>query len=146
MLLGQRDIAVVGNDLLSFRAEDPVDVGADDGVLTAYEVSAMDLKGTELVVLSACETGLGKVAEGEGVYGLRRAFQMAGARTVVSALWPVSDEATAEMMGRLYGRTDESLPDAMRRLKLGKISELRSGGGVDHPFTWGAFIAQGDWR
>jgi CHAT domain-containing protein len=114
-------------------------------VLT-YEVSAMDLKGTELVVLSACETGLGEVAEGEGVYGLRRAFQMAGARTVVSALWPVSDQATAEMMSSLYARDDESLPDAMRRVQLEKISELRSEGSVDHPFTWGAFIALGDWR
>jgi CHAT domain-containing protein/tetratricopeptide (TPR) repeat protein len=121
-------------------------LGADDGILTAYEVSAMDLKGTELVVLSACETGLGEVSEGEGVYGLRRAFQMAGARTVVSALWPVSDEATAGMMGELYARRDEPLPQAIRRVQLERIEKLRSGGQVDHPFTWGAFIALGDWR
>jgi CHAT domain-containing protein/Tfp pilus assembly protein PilF len=120
-------------------------VGAEDGILTAYEVSALDLEGTELVVLSACETGLGEITQGEGVYGLRRAFQMAGARTVVSALWPVS-EATVEMMGRLYARRDENLPEAMRRVQLERIKELRAGGGIDHPFTWGAFIAVGDWR
>jgi CHAT domain-containing protein/tetratricopeptide (TPR) repeat protein len=130
----------------NLHGESADSLGVDDGILTAYEVSAMDLEGTELVVLSACETGLGKVSEGEGVYGLRRAFQMAGARTVVSALWPVSDEATAEMMGELYARRDESLPEAMRRAQIKRIEELRSGGQVDHPFTWGAFIALGDWR
>ncbi len=121
-------------------------LGADDGILTAYEVSAMDLKGTGLVVLSACETGLGEVAQGEGVYGLRRAFQMAGARTVVSALWPVSDEATADMMGGLYTRGDTPLPDTMRRIQLEKIEALRSERNIDHVFTWGAFIGVGDWR
>ncbi len=121
-------------------------LGAEDGILTAYEVTEMDLEGTEIVVLSACETGLGEVTEGEGVYGLRRAFQMAGARTVVSALWPVSDEATADMMGNLYARDDESLPAAMRRVQLEKIRKQRSEGGIDHPFIWGAFIALGDWR
>jgi CHAT domain-containing protein len=120
--------------------------GAEDGILTAYEVSAMDLKGTELVVLSACETGLGRVEEGEGVYGLRRAFQMAGARTVISALWPVSDEATADMMSRLYERKGESIPETMRRIQLSRINELRQAGRPDHPFTWGGFIALGDWR
>ena len=134
---------LAGSNLHGLAADS---LGAEDGILTAYEVSAMDLEGTELVVLSACETGLGEVSEGEGVYGLRRAFQMAGARTVVSALWPVSDEATAEMMGELYGRSDESLPEAMRRIQIERIKELRSGGQVEHPFPWGAFIAMGDWR
>jgi len=121
-------------------------VGAEDGILTAEEVTAMNLDGTELVVLSACETGLGEVKEGEGVYGLRRAFQMAGARTVISALWPVSDKATAEMMSRLYERKDESLPERIRKLQLETITSLRSQKKVDHPFSWGAFIAMGDWR
>lgn len=119
---------------------------AEDGILTAYEVSALDLEGTEIVVLSACETGLGEVKEGEGVYGLRRAFQMAGARTVVSALWPVSDQATADMMGQLYDKGDESLPETIRNIQLKKIDELQSDNKVDHPFSWGAFIALGDWR
>ncbi len=120
--------------------------GAEDGILTAYEVSEMVLDGTELVVLSACETGLGEVQEGEGVYGLRRAFQMAGARTVISALWPVSDKATADLMSRLYDRKSEPLPKSFRRIQLESIEALRSQGKPDHPFTWGAFIALGDWR
>lgn len=119
---------------------------AEDGILTAYEVSDMDLTGTELVVLSACETGLGKVTDGEGVYGLRRAFQVAGARSVVSALWPVSDEMTAEMMGQLYADTDESLAVRMRQVQLRKIHELQESSLPDHPFSWGGFIAVGDWR
>jgi CHAT domain-containing protein/Tfp pilus assembly protein PilF len=118
----------------------------EDGILTAYEVSAMDLHGTELVVLSACETGLGEVQSGEGVYGLRRAFQMAGARTVISALWPVPDEVTADMMSQLYDKRDESLPQLLRKIQLRTIKQFRAQGEVDHPFTWGAFIAVGDWR
>ena len=121
-------------------------VGAEDGILTAYEVPAMDLEGTELVVLSACETGLGKVKEGEGVYGLRRAFQMAGVRTVISALWPVPDRLTADMMSRLYDRTGESLPETLRGLQLESINRLRSKKKADHPYSWGAFIALGDWK
>jgi len=121
-------------------------LGIEDGILTAYEVSAMDLSGTELVVLSACETGLGKVEQGEGVYGLRRAFQMAGAKTVVSALWPVSDKWTAKLMSGLYDLNGKTLPQQFRNLQLDLIDELRDGNEIDHPVSWGAFIAQGDWR
>ncbi len=122
------------------------ELGAEDGILTAEEVTAMNLDGTDLVVLSACETGLGEVKEGEGVYGLRRAFQMAGARTVVSALWPVSDEATTEMMSQLHASTEQALPDMIREIQLEKIQMLRENKQADHPFSWGAFIALGDWR
>ena len=134
---------LAGANLHGQGADSP---GAEDGILTAEEVTAMNLEGTELVVLSACETGLGKVTEGEGVYGLRRAFQMAGARTVVSALWSISDEATAEMMSHLYEKRDESFPETIRRIQLKTINKLRAQGKVDHPFSWGAFIAVGDWR
>jgi tetratricopeptide (TPR) repeat protein len=151
-----RDIGFMGeNPLLlsglffagaNLHGEGADSLGAEDGILTAYEVSAMGLEGTELVVLSACETGLGRVEQGEGVYGLRRAFQMAGARTVISALWPVSDEATAEMMSHLYERKGESIPETMRRIQLDKIDELRSSNQPDHPFTWAGFVAVGAWR
>jgi CHAT domain-containing protein len=152
----ESDIGFVGeNPLLlsglffagaNLHGEGADSLGTEDGILTAYEVSAMDFRGTEMVVLSACETGLGKVEEGEGVYGLRRAFQMAGARTVISALWPVSDEATADMMSQLYERQDESIPETVRRIQLEKINELRQSGQPDHPYLWAGFIAMGDWR
>ena len=121
-------------------------LGYEDGILTAEEVAGMNLEGTELVVLSACETGLGEVKTGEGVYGLRRAFQMAGARTVISALWPVSDQATAELMGKLYGAKRESIPQLMQRMALDRIRKLRKKKQPDIPLSWGAFIALGDWR
>lgn len=120
--------------------------GVEDGVLTAYEVSALDLTGTELVVLSACETGLGEVFSGEGVYGLRRAFQMAGAETVISTLWPVSDQLTAAFFGELYKRHGVPLPETIQRIQLEKIDALRRQGLVDHPMAWGAFVAYGRWR
>jgi CHAT domain-containing protein len=152
----ESDIGFVGeNPLLlsglffagaNLHGEGADSIGAEDGILTAYEVSAMDLEGTEIVVLSACETGLGKVEEGEGVYGLRRAFQMAGARTVISALWRVSDEATADMMSQLYQRKDDSVPGTMRSIQLQKINELRRNGRPDHPYTWAGFVAMGDWH
>jgi len=122
------------------------DPDTEDGILTAYEVSGMDLEGTQVVVLSACETGLGEVERGEGVYGLRRAFQVAGARTVISALWPVSDETTAEMMSQLYDRGKKPLPETIRKIQMKKIKELRREGKAGHPFAWAGFIALGDWR
>jgi CHAT domain-containing protein len=130
----------------NLHGEGADDFGAEDGILTAEEVTAMNLSGADLVVLSACETGLGEVKEGEGVYGLRRAFQMAGARTVISALWSVSDKETAEIMAQLYGAGRKSLPELMREIQLTKIKTLRENKQADHPFSWGAFIALGDWR
>jgi len=96
------------------RAPEP---DKDDGILTALEVSGLDLSRTELVVLSACETGLGWTMQGEGMLGLQRAFQAAGARAVVSSLWPVDDAATQALMGRFYGNLWEK--------KLGKLEALR---------------------
>lgn len=120
--------------------------GIEDGILTAYEVSAMDLRGTEMVVLSACETGLGQVSRGTGVNGLRRAFQMAGARTVISALWPLLDKVTAEMITRLYDRKNESIPKLMQEMQIARIKELRDNNKIDHPRSWAALIAVGDWK
>jgi CHAT domain-containing protein len=121
-------------------------LGCEDGILTAYEVSAMDLGGNDLVVLSACETGLGKVHDGEGVYGLRRAFQIAGSRTIVSALWPVSDRATKEMMRGLYTESGTPLYERIRSIQLARLAELRQSSAVEHPYDWAGFIALGDWR
>jgi CHAT domain-containing protein/tetratricopeptide (TPR) repeat protein len=122
------------------------EAGCEDAVLTAYEVSAMNLDGTEVVVLAACETGLGEVMVGEGVFGLRRAFLVAGAQTVVCALWPVSDESTAQMMGRFHSASDKSIPERVRDAQLAEIKRLRKAGLSDHPYNWAGFIAIGGWR
>ncbi len=118
----------------------------EDGILTAYEVAMLDLRGTDLIVLSACETGLGRIQQGEGVYGLRRAFQIAGARTVVSVLWPIPDEATAQMAGLLYEREGAPVAERIRRAQMETVGELRSRGEPDHPFMWAGFIAVGAWE
>jgi CHAT domain-containing protein/tetratricopeptide (TPR) repeat protein len=118
----------------------------EDGILTAYEVSALDLSGTGLVVLSACETALGTVEEGEGTFGLRRALHMAGARSVVSTLWKIPDQATSEMMGKLYSDLRHPLAEALQKVQIDQIRALRADGQSDHPYSWAAFMATGDWR
>jgi CHAT domain-containing protein/Tfp pilus assembly protein PilF len=121
---------------------------ADDGILTAEEIAAMDLTGVEWVVLSACETGVGKVQTGEGVLGLRRAFETAGARTLVMSLWAVDDEATRSWMEHLYRHrlAGEGTLDAVRAATVETIETRRDGNLSTHPFFWGAFVAVGDWR
>jgi CHAT domain-containing protein len=113
---------------------------AEDGILTAEDVSGMDLSSTELVVLSACETGLGEVHTGEGVFGLRRAFVLAGAQTLVMSLWKVPDEKTTNLMIKFYNGILAGTPRAKAlRQAQRKIKEK------DHdPFSWGAFICQGN--
>jgi CHAT domain-containing protein len=113
----------------------------DDGFLTAEEVTAMDLSGVQMVVLSACETGLGTIEANEGVYGLRRAFLMAGARTVVVSLWELEDITAMEMMSKLYFRKRDNLPKMMQ--EIAKDQKERH---PAHPWSWGGFIAIGDWR
>lgn len=110
----------------------------NDGVLTALEVLGLNLSGTRLAILSACETGLGEVHEGEGVYGLRRAFQEAGASTVVSSLWEVSDAGTQKLMTALYGRllAGKSPHEALREAQL----EMLRIGEWSSPYIWSAFF------
>ena len=140
--------------------------GGEDGILTALEAAGLDLWGTKLVVLSACETGVGEVRNGEGVYGLRRALVLAGSESQVMSLWQVSDEATRDLMVSYYKRLQagEGRTEALRQVQL---EMLRGGkqeeqGGVrrgvsgeqagksrndrSHPFYWAAFIQSGDWR
>lgn len=130
----------------NLRGEGADRFAVEDGILTAEEVSTLDLSGAQWVVLSACESGLGEVKSGEGIYGLRRAFQIAGARTIISSLWPISDKATSEMMNVLYGYSTESLPTALQKVAVKNLRELRKSGRPDHPYTWAAFIAIGDWK
>ena len=121
----------------------------DDGILTAEEVASLNLQGTEWAVLSACDTGLGEIKAGEGVFGLRRAFQIAGARTVIMSLWSVDDQATRLWMRALYdGRLNKNLntADAVREASLTVLRARRARGQSTHPFYWAAFVAAGDWR
>ncbi len=117
----------------------------EDGVVTAEEVAGLNLAGVEMVFLSACETGLGQVISGEGVYGLRRAFQMAGARTVISSLWSIDDKSTAELVGGIFAGDPGGPLEAMRGSMLSRITKLRAEKKNADPFLWAAFVAAGDW-
>jgi CHAT domain-containing protein len=118
--------------------------GRRDGILTALEASGLDLWGTKLVTLSACDTGLGAIKTGEGVYGLRRAFFLAGAETLVMSLWPVSDFVTREMMKDYYSGLKAGLGrgDALHEAQLRMLNRPNR----RHPFYWAGFIQAGDWR
>ena len=141
----------------------------EDGVLTALETAGLNLWGTKLVVLSACETGLGEARNGEGVYGLRRALVLAGSETQVMSLWQVSDTATRDLMIAYYKllQNGAGRVEALRQVQLamlhGNLSSLvgpsRNIGlnapqtntpavslNPHHPYFWAAFIASGDWQ
>jgi CHAT domain-containing protein/tetratricopeptide (TPR) repeat protein len=122
---------------------------ADDGILTAEEIGGLNLHGVEWAVLSACDSGTGGTRAGEGIFGLRRAFQMAGVRSVIVSLWPVDDRMAREWMERLYAArlqrhrsTDEAIAEANRTLLAERRRQQRS----THPVYWSGFVAAGDWR
>jgi CHAT domain-containing protein/tetratricopeptide (TPR) repeat protein len=117
--------------------------GGDDGLLTALEAAGLNLWGTRLVVLSACDTGLGEVRTGEGVYGLRRALVLAGAETQVMSLWAVSDRVTRELMTAYYAglRQGQGRGEALRQVQLKMLQRP----GREHPFYWASFIQSGEW-
>jgi CHAT domain-containing protein len=112
-------------------------------------VASLDLRGIEWTVLSACDTGLGVIKDGEGVLGLRRAFQIAGVRTVIMSLWSVDDTATQAWMRALYRerfRNGATTMAAVRNASLQTLRARRARGESTHPFYWAAFVAAGDWR
>lgn len=117
--------------------------GSRGGILTALEASNLDLRGTKLVTLSACDTGIGEIRNGEGVYGLRRAFFLAGAESVVMSLWPVSDYSTRELMSSYYRLLKRGMGrgEALRQSKLAMLKRK----GRKHPFYWASFIQSGEW-
>jgi CHAT domain-containing protein/Tfp pilus assembly protein PilF len=117
--------------------------GNDDGILTALEASGLNLWGTKLVVLSACDTGIGEVRNGEGVYGLRRAFVLAGAESLVMSLWPVSDYSTRKLMTEYYKnlKLGKGRGEALRQVQLTFLKQDPK----LHPFYWANFIQSGEW-
>jgi CHAT domain-containing protein len=171
-LISRQDISGYHPDLLSglvlAGANRPVEDGKEDGILTALEVSGLDLSHVDLATLSACETGLGKTAGGEGVLGLQRAFQSAGAKTVVASLWKVPDRATQALMIRFYDNLWnkkltklESLLEAQRWMLhegpkqadqfrgeefLAGPQDASLKSGRMPPRYWAAFVLSGDWR
>jgi CHAT domain-containing protein len=114
----------------------------EDGVLTALEAASLDLSGTQLVVLSACETGLGEAHSGNGVVGLRRALHLAGAETQVMSLWKVDDEATRDLMVGYYQRLASGVgrADALREVQLELLKDPKRA----HPYFWAGFIVSGN--
>ena len=133
-------------------ANHPESNPADDGHLTALEVAQLDWDGTELVVISACESGLGDIKSGEGVYGLKRAIAVAGARSSLLSLWKVDDDATAAFMKSFYnylkdgkGRAD-ALATTQKDFRLGKVSNSDPLNDWTRPYFWAAFQLSGDWK
>lgn len=139
----------------------------DDGLLTADELAFLPLRGVELVTMSACETGLGDAAGGEGLLGIQRALQVAGVRATVASLWKVDDAMTRRLMTAFYRHVlvdKQSYLDALRNAQLEILNALRSGGQIDgtdplraanapedgslrgSPYYWAAFTLSGDWR
>ena len=152
------------------RANVPPRPGQYDGLLTAEEIASLGLRSVELVVLSACETGLGSLAGGEGVLGLQRAFQVSGARSVVASLWKVDDDATRQLMEGFYENLWNKRLSKLEALRQAQLALMRQGGDKAStpgrqrgltvmstglppatlprrsPYYWAAFVLSGDWR
>lgn len=117
--------------------------GNDDGILTALEAAGLNLWGAKLVVLSACDTGVGEIVNGQGVYGLRRALALAGSESQVMSLWPVSDQGTRDLMIRYYKalQTGQGRGEGLRQVQLKMLADPN----WRHPYYWASFIQSGKW-
>jgi CHAT domain-containing protein len=113
---------------------------SEDGILTALEAANLDLDETDLVILSACETGLGELKAGEGVFGLQRAFKVAGAKSIVMSLWSVNDAVTQKLMTEFYHRflTENNARKAFMEAQA-EIKRQHP-----EPYFWGAFVMVGE--
>jgi len=141
----------------------------DDGILLAEEIGTQNLDGVQIVVLSACESGLGRPASGEGLLGLQRSFQSAGARSVIASLWNVDDAATKTLMVEFYTNLWEKKLSKLEALHKAQLTMLREydrkagklrGPGAERPFDpgrakdakslspfyWASFVLSGDWK
>ena len=145
----QNPLLLSGLALAAANSRSEASVGEEDGILTAEEVASLDLRGVDWAVLSACDTGVAGVARGEGILGLRRAFQTAGVATLVISLWPVQDQATREWMRALYRSRFHEGADTARAIRAATLQALqsrRAQGRSTSPFFWAAFLAAGDWN
>jgi CHAT domain-containing protein len=148
-LAGENPLLLSGLALAGANHRDAAAADEEDGILTAEEVAALDLSGVEWAVLSACGTGLGQIEPGEGVFGLRRAFQLAGARTLIVSLWPVEDDASRRWMESLYRARfveGQGTAEAVRLATRKQLEHRRDRGLSTHPFYWAGLVAAGDWR
>ena len=142
----QLDNPLVRSGIVLAGANNPTNAGENDGVLTALELLSLDLEGTKLVTLSACDTGRGDNISGEGLFGLQRALNIAGTRSMILSLWQVDDAATAAFMSYFYEQAnkgigiDEALAKTQSYFQEHPIPAWR------HPFYWSAFQLIGDWR
>lgn len=118
----------------------PDQVNGEDGVLYALEVAELDLSGVELVTLSACESAIGTIRGSDGLYGLRRAFVLAGSNAVMASLWQIPDDVSATIVASVYSHWRTSLPVAVRETQLEYIRQLRKNGLADHPFLWAGLV------
>jgi CHAT domain-containing protein len=116
----------------------------DEGILTAEMIACLPLEGLELVVLSACETGLGEVAGGEGVFGLQRAFHLAGAQTTVASLWKVDDAITQELLSKFFENLWHKKMGRLEALQQAQLAVRRGEGNRGHPRYWVAWVLSGD--
>ena len=139
----QSDNPLLRSGLAFAGANVRAEKAGDDGIMTALEASGLNLWGTKLVVLSACGTGLGEVRNGDGVYGLRRSFVLAGAESLLMSMWPVSDYVTRELMTNYYKNLKQGLGrgESLRRVQL----EMLKRPNRRHPFYWASFIQSGEW-
>jgi CHAT domain-containing protein len=154
---GILDRSIPLNSALVLSVPEDTSRARENGLLQAWEVFEQVRIDASLVVLSACDTALGQDVRGEGMIGLTRAFQYAGARTVVASLWAVPDRSTAALMRRFHTSlsegesTDQALRHAQIALLSGPIEEPAAGGTTDtmdasHPYAWSGFQVIGDWR
>ncbi|MFC2172432.1 tetratricopeptide repeat protein [Acidobacteriota bacterium] len=147
--VGENPLLLSGLALAGANHREKAGPDDEDGILTAEEIAAMDLNGVEWAVLSACNTGLGEIKAGEGVFGLRRAFQIAGARTVIMSLWSVEDKAALEWMKDLYKArfvNEMSTAESVHHATLKSFRRAKKKYRSTHPYYWAGFVAAGDWR